>query len=123
MAAAAKTSAVERDEGGVSVLDGVFESGPDAVHAADEVTRQMFREFREAVDYEAMSRAVILGRAGPTPPLDVRYVLDEQRRRREDRGEAEHGWVNAHEDHLWPVEQDDNMDFDDGWVDADAAEP
>lgn len=122
MAAAIKTSTVDRDEGEVSGLDGVYEPGPDAVRAAEEADRKLIVEFREAKEDEIMSRAVILGRAGDTLPLQVRDVLDEQRQRREDRGDAEEGWVNAHEDHLWPVERV-NTQLDDGWIHADVEEP
>lgn len=123
MAAAAKISAVKRTEGVVPKwLDGVFEALPDAVHAATEAAQKVIREFREAKEDEAMSRAVIFGRAGETTPLEVRTVLGEQRRQREERGDAEEGWVNAHEDHLWPVEQE-NTDVDNGWLDTKADQP
>ncbi|KAJ4394012.1 hypothetical protein N0V93_003229 [Gnomoniopsis smithogilvyi] len=112
---------MEHSDKSVLGLDGVFEMGSDTVSAADKAVRQVICETREAKEDESMSRAVILGRAGDTPPLQVRNVLDEQRRRREDCGDAEEGWVNAHEDHLWPVERI-NAELDGDWTDADADE-
>lgn len=66
-----------------------------------------------------MSRAVIFGWAGETTPLEVRDVTDEHRQRREDRGDAEDGWVNAHKDHLWPKERERAVD-DDDWLNIEA---
>lgn len=108
MAAAAKFCVVERGEGQVSALDGTIDLDAEAVCAADED--------------EIMSRAVILGRASDPLPRQVRVVLDEQRRRREESGGAEEGWVNADEDHLWPVEQA-SSELGDDWIDAKADEP
>lgn len=108
MAAASRSFVVEREEGQVSGLDGTVELDAEAVRTADED--------------EIMSRAVILGRASDPLPRQVRVVLDEQRRRREDGGDAEEGWVNADEEHLWPVERA-SSELEDDWIDAEADEP
>lgn len=108
MAAAAKSCVEGREEGQVSGLDGTIDLDAEAVRAADED--------------EIMSRAVILGRASDPLPRQVRVVLDEQRRRREDGGDAEDGWVNADEDHLWPVDLA-SSELEDDWIDAEADNP
>lgn len=108
VAAASKFSVVERDEVQVSGLDGVVDLDAVAVHAADQD--------------EIMSRAVILGQASDSLPLQVQAVLDEQRRKREVRGDAEEGWVNADEDHLWPIPRACS-DLEDDWIDAQADIP
>lgn len=122
MAAVAKTSIVEREEGDLPEwLDGVSEMDPQAVRAADHAGWRVFREFRDMKEDEPMSRAVIFGRAGETKPPEVLGVLDEQRRTREDRGDAEVGWVNAHEHHLWPEEEQRKAaEIDGDWIDAES---
>lgn len=99
---------MDRDEVQVPGLDGVIEFDTVAVYAADQD--------------EVMSRAVIFGRASDSLPHQVQAVLDEQQRRREDRSGTEEGWINADEDHLWPISRA-CPELEDDWIDAEADRP
>lgn len=120
---AAEATLQQQRQGKLPQLDGVGDPESSGTVQTAEELAQIETDKR---DVEAMSQAVVFGRAGDPLGPELREMFDARRRSLEDHGLEEPGYVNPKEDWLWPTEDGEVRDTSgaeeehavEDWVDA-----
>jgi hypothetical protein len=120
---AAEATLQQQRQGKLPQLDGARDSESCGTIQTAEELAQIEADER---DVEAMSQAVVFGRAGDPLPSELREMFNVRRRILENRGLEEPGYVNSSEDWLWPTEDGEVRntpdvaaeDAGEDWVDA-----